>query len=79
VLLYVVCSLLPCAVCLYHCMGTRFCMSSQCRVLCWLLITFAVDVVRLWKFPIYVYGLVLSLCWLGSVCNGYGGWGGGGV
>jgi len=36
------------------------------------LLTSAVDVVSLQKFPVKVYGLVLYLCWLGNVCNGLG-------
>ena len=32
--------------------------------------------IRLWKFPVNVYGFVLSLCWLGIVYNGLGGGGG---
>ena len=35
-----------------------------------MLLTSAVDVVSLRKFPVKVYGLVLYLCLLGNVCNG---------
>jgi len=38
--------------------------------LCWVLLTSAVDVVSMRKFPVKVYGLVLYLCWIGNVCNG---------
>jgi len=40
--------------------------------MCWVLVTSAVDVLSLWKFPVKVYGLVLYVCWLGNVCNGLG-------
>jgi len=36
------------------------------------LLTSAVDVGSVRKFPVEVYGLVLYLCWLGNVFNGLG-------
>ena len=41
----VVCSLCPCAVCLYHCVEMRLCMGPWYWLLCWVLLTSVVDVV----------------------------------
>ena len=75
-LLYTVCSLCPCAV-VYITVQRRVCVWVRDIDFCvWVLLTSAVDVVSVRKFPVKVYGLVLICVGLGMSVMGWGmgGW-----